>query len=85
MKKLFLKDGGVLNVTLQAEPGKRTIQVREDDFINYEVSKGWKHSNNLFKLGETTQELKIWELKNALEIYENFEQYWSYLITQNEA
>lgn len=84
MKQLFLKDGTILDVTIFENEHQRSIQVREDEFINYEVSKGNSVTEQYLFLGDTTDQFKIWEAKNAIEIYDHFEQYWKFLTIQKD-
>jgi len=79
IKKLYLSNGSSVDVTLFENEYQRSINVYEDDFVNFTVSKGKLASEQYIFLGDTTEKLDIWDAELAIEIYKSFEQHWKYL------
>jgi hypothetical protein len=79
IKKLYLNNGTYVEVTTFENEHQRSIKVWENDFVNYEVSKGRNAAEQYLFLGDTTENMKIWDVKIAIEIYDHFEQHWNYL------
>lgn len=79
IQRLYLSNGSSVEVTTFENELQRSINVYEDDFINFTISKGKVAVEQYIFLGDTTECLKIWDAELAIEIYKNFEQHWNYL------
>jgi hypothetical protein len=79
LKRLYLQNGSYELVEINEDSTGRWINVFDEDFLNYSIYKGRSATEQNIKLGSTTDVLKIWQLKIAIEIYEHFDQHWNYL------
>lgn len=78
--KLYLANGSYENATTFENEHQRSINIIEDDFVKFTVSKGRNATEQYIFLGDSNSDtLKIWDAKLAIEIYEHFEQHWNYL------
>ncbi len=76
---LFLKNGMMLQCLISKTKEGRFISIYEDGFLNYTIEVGKSLQQRFLKLGDTTEHLKLWEVANVNEIYENFDQYFNML------
>ncbi len=77
-KKLYLKDGMAFDARQSQQPEGRYIAVYEDGLLVYSVLKGGRHNEHKLIISDDSG-LPIYQTMHAVEIYENFEQYYAML------